>query len=316
MRTQSQIDGASALRIGWTASERKKDPQLTVNREDTRAIISSLLVTCLQENQSFYSFLETLFPQLGAVTKEIKPILHNPFVDHSGDCCKYVEKMAAFTPSQANSIEQLFRQNYPQQWAQLNSYATSWLERLMSNNLPGQGAPFSKSYWEMLQQGASYAYQQALKTWPNSVSPVPYIVDPGDDFIKKIYADGYGLVNSQITLNVLPEAMDSINSQLGQGKSWQEVRDELRKQFGETSYHWERLVRTEMANAANEGTMAQARELNEPSTVIKWSTSAGSVCPICGPRNGVLYDLDAPELQGLPHPNCMCVRIVTFRKQA
>ena len=312
---QSKIDAAAALRVGFTASERSKNPNYTVKREDVRRTISQLAVTCLQANEDFYKFLETLFPALGSTTKEAPIPEAVREVDH---CCgvHLVTKMSISTPGQAQNIQQTFAQNYPAQWAQLNSYATSWLDRLMSGNLPNQGAPFNAAYWAMIQMGASWGYQTMLPKWPNELPPMPFVVSAGEDFIKKIYTDGYGLVSSQITQNVLPQAMNSINTALSQGKNYNEITAELKKQYGETSYHWLRLVRSEMAMAANAGTMAQARELNEPTTVIKWSTSGGSACPICAPRNGKLYALNAPELQQLiPHPNCRCVRIITFKKQ-
>lgn len=314
MSTQQKIDDTASLRIGWTAAERKKNPKLTVKREDTRKTIADLAALALKLNREFYEFVESMFPQLGPITKGVEVATLD--VNWSEcKCCEVVSKVAEFTPTQADRISELFRSNYPRQWGQLNSYANDWVNGLMNGNTPNQGAPFSAGYWEMLQQGAGYGYEQALQSWPNSSVPLPFVVNAGEDFIKSIYVDGYNLVTSQITQNALPSAMNSINTALSQGRNYTEITDDLKAQFGATNAHWLRLVRTEMAIAANAGTMAQARELNEPATVIKWSTSAGSVCPICAPRNGVLYDLDAAELNGIPHPNCKCVRVITFRKR-
>jgi len=253
MVSQERIDANSKSRIGTTNAERGK----------SRKIMAELLVTCLSKHEDFYKWLPSIFPQLGAIsTKSID----EGVVDRGHNCDHEAHKATDFTPHQASSIQNLFRQNYPKQYGQLTSYAHDWLQSLMTNNLPNQGAPFTKSYWDMLQQGASFGYQSALsdKARPNpTIPPMPFVVNAGEDFIKKIYADGYGLVSSQITQGVITSAMDSINQGLTDGKSWTEISDDLHNQFQGKQYHWERLVRSEMAMAANAGTMAQARALNE-----------------------------------------------------
>jgi len=304
---QSRIDAATKSKIGINDKERGK----------SRKIMANLMHTCLDEHAAFYEFFKRLFPKIGDFsTKSIEHSESNR--DH--DCADHVFKAVEYTGQQASKITNFFKANYPKEWAQINQYQHDWLDRLMKNNLPGRGAPFSAAYWDMIQQGATFGYQTVLadKSRPNpTLPPMPFVVDAGEGFVKTIYADGYGLVNSQITLGVITPAMNSINSLLLEGKSWTEITADLHSQFGAKEYHWERLVRTEMAMSANAGTMAQAKELNEPSTVIKWSTTAGSVCPICAPRNGNLYELDAPEVTNLlPHPNCMCARVITFRKRA
>ena len=304
--TQSEIDAASKSKVGTTPAERGK----------SRKIMADLLAFADQANTDFYKFVFRIFPQLGEFTG--KSVLK----DHEcGDeCAHVVHKVEAFNTRQSQGINDLFRRNYPSQWAQMNQYAYDWQQSLMNGNLPNRGAPFSQGYWDMLQQGANFGYQSAIANAPKGLfelPPMPFVVNSGEDFIKKIYADGYGLVTSQITQTALPLAQQSINQALSEGKTWDEITQELNAQHGATAAHWARLVRSEMAMSANAGTMAQAKALNEPSTVIKWSTSVNSVCDVCGPRNGVLYELDAPEVTSLlPHPNCMCARVVTFRKRA
>lgn len=304
---QERIDAATKSKIGTTNAERGK----------SRKIMATIMVTCLEEHAACYEFFKSLFPKIGDFsTKSVG--------NHSHECtehCDHVSHKAVdLTGQQASKIREYFRQNFPDQYQKLVQYEHDWLNRLMKNNLPGMGAPFSKAYWDMIQQGATFGYQSALadKARPNAtLPPIPFVVNTGEDFIKKIYADGYGLVSSQITKGVIAPAMDLVNQSLQNGKSWTDITDELSQQFGGKEYHWERLVRSEMALAANAGTMAQAAALNEPSAVIKWSTTSGSECPICAPRNGRLYELDAPEVTSfLPHPNCMCARVITFRKRA
>lgn len=313
MIDQSRIDAATKSKVGIDSAARGK----------SRKIMAQIMVDCLHLHEEFYKWLPSIFPQLGDLTIEraTKSDKYHPHGHECTDECTHsaASKAVDFTQQEANGINNFFRSHYPKEWAQMNQYSHDWLDRLMKNNLPGQGAPFSKAYWEMLQQGSTFGYQSALadKNRPNpALPPMPFVVNAGEDFIKKIYADGYGLVSSQITLGVIVPAMDAINSGLQSGKSWTEITDDLHSQFQGKQYHWGRLVRTEMAMAANAGTMAQARELKEPSAVIKWSTSmGGKACPICLGRNGLLYSLDSEIANGSAHPQCMCVRVITFLKR-
>ena len=68
-----------------------------------------------------------------------------------------------------------------------------------------------------------------------------------------------------------------------------------------------------MAMAANAGTMAQAKELNEPTTVIKWSTSGGLLAKSVRREMANCTRLDAPQLQQLIHPIAAVYGSFTFK---
>jgi hypothetical protein len=306
MRTQEQIDAATASRVGHTMAEKGK----------SRRIMAELLVFTLNQTEQFFAELPKIFPKLGEIKTKGLDFNHH---EHGEGCdCAIVHKAVTYTSRQAAQIQDLFRQNFPRQWPLLNTAANDYVHSLMSGNLPTRDAPMSKAYWDMLTQGSKFAFDTvtADKSKPKGMPVIPYVVNPGDEFVKKIYVDGYTLIRSQSSLNVLPQIMETMNNALAGGLSWEQASLQISIQANIAEYEAERIVRSEMAMAANAGTVAGAKALNEPSAVIKWSTSmSGGACPICLGRNGNLYELDSPEATEIAHPNCMCVKVVTFRKR-
>jgi hypothetical protein len=305
-RSQEQIDAATASRVGHTMAEKGK----------SRRIMADLLVFALKQTADFFAELPKIFPKLGEIKTKSLDFNHHEHGEHCD--CAIVRKAVTYTPRQAAQIQDLFRQNFPKQWPVLNTAANDYVHSLMSGNLPTRDAPMSKAYWDMITQGSKFAFDTvtADKSKPKGMPVIPYVVNPGDDFIKKIYVDGYTLIRAQSSLNVLPQIMETMNQTLTGGLSWEQASLQISIQANIAEYEAERIVRSEMAMAANAGTVAGARALNEPSAVIKWSTSmSGNACPICLARNGNLYELDSPEATEIAHPNCMCVKVTTFRKR-
>jgi len=305
-RTQEQIDSATASRVGHTMAEKGK----------SRRIMADLLVFTLDKTAKFFEGLPDLFPQLGEIKVKSLSFDHH---EHSEHCdCHTVNKAVTYTGPQASAIQELFRQNYPKVWPILNSRALDYVDSIMSGNTPKTDSPMGKAYWDMIMQGSKFAFDTvtADKNKPKGMPVIPYVIDKGDAFVKKIYVDGYTLVRSQTTLNVLPQIMDTMNKALSGGLSWDQASLQISIQANIAEYEAERIVRSEMAMAANAGTVAGAKALNEPSAVIKWSTSmSGKACDVCLGRNGQLYELDSDEATEIAHPNCMCVKVVTFRKR-
>jgi len=282
----------------------------------SRRIMADLLVFTLDKTAKFFEGLPDLFPQLGEIKVKSLSFDHH---EHSEHCdCHTVNKAVTYTGPQASAIQELFRQNFPKVWPILNSRALDYVDSIMSGNTPKTDSPMGKAYWDMITQGSKFAFDTvtADKNKPKGMPIIPYVIDKGDAFVKKIYVDGYTLVRSQTTLNVLPQIMDTMNKALSGGLSWDQASLQISIQANIAEYEAERIVRSEMAMAANAGTVAGAKALNEPSAVIKWSTSmSGKACDICLGRNGQLYELDSPEATEIAHPNCMCVKVVTFRKR-
>ena len=76
----------------------------------------------------------------------------------------------------------------------------------------------------------------------------------------------------------------------------------------------EMVVRTELLNAANVVKLEGLKEWNEedPGVMKRWDATADRrLCPVCGPLDGEVRDVDKPFTGGYQHPpghpNCRCV---------
>ena len=73
MRTQEQIDAATASRVGHTAAEKGK----------SRRIMAKLLVFTLDQTREFFEGLPKIFPQLGEISVKSLNFDHH---EHGPDC--------------------------------------------------------------------------------------------------------------------------------------------------------------------------------------------------------------------------------------
>lgn len=156
-----------------------------------------------------------------------------------------------------------------------------------------------------------------------------YVYDGSQLWIKAMHKEGYQLVTSALTRTFLPGLKRDMVRMAREGIPHNTVARELRKKYGAKLYHWERLVRSEMATAIDKTSTRRYKELGVE--FEQWSLGNGA-CPICsGIRNtanvldsgdpdrgfvevvGVWRIGDGPSVTGDTHPNCRCFKTPLFR---
>lgn len=96
------------------------------------------------------------------------------------------------------------------------------------------------------------------------------------------------------------------------------------------NYRADTIARTEIANAVGKGQTQMWKQMRtegylSPDAVRSWVTALDErVCPVCGPMNGVVADIDgywdtdkgSVEYPSAVHPNCRCTSVITTKKSS
>lgn len=244
--------------------------------------------------------------------------------DKCGPDCNHQAK--AFTPSQLDRIEEDFTGIDPDAptWSLLMDLAGEETERDMVGNSEDDmdGSAYRVAMGAVIAEIiriALFKSKQAFKRSGRSGEFQGQRLNEGLDFITDIYANGYGLVTSKITKFFLPIAKEIINRELRAGKSWAQVKWTLNRRIGiGGAWHWERLIRSEMAAAISRVSIAQYKQAGVE--LVKWSAALNR-CPICdryatenkGFGAGI-YRIDSAPLPMInSHPNCRCTLLPIYR---
>jgi SPP1 gp7 family putative phage head morphogenesis protein len=106
-------------------------------------------------------------------------------------------------------------------------------------------------------------------------------------------------------------ASQSIVSGIARGSSWRKVATEIRQATGVTRREAEKVVRTESAQAHDEGHRAAYADQGIE-YVQRIATLDVRCCPTCAARAGSVYKLE--EAQAVLHPHDRC-RLIPWRKE-
>lgn len=245
-------------------------------------------------------------------------------------CCGHSHNsevsMKSFSGREISDIERLFRAIVGSAVVnQLLDDEKAWEGLAAGIDLQGTGSPLYQSRLEVATGASLWANETAENLYKIEAQTMgsqwvmqnPFISQPLNlsvetPWIKKMNEQGFRLVSDKIKLDYVPRIKQIIVQGVQEQIPYDLIADRLRDemQFGKR-WDWIRLVRTEMAQAMDKSTMEQYEANGVP--YVRWSASrAGNTCEICLDYNGNIYALeDAPDL---PHPQCRCVKLPTFRK--
>jgi len=164
------------------------------------------------------------------------------------------------------------------------------------------------------------AFRASLSAWERQSRAFreanPFLFDnirvfaPDSRFIKTIYKDGFERVTGGITKQFMPQIKNEITSGLLSEQSWSDIAVNLNDKFATGGLqHWERLVRSEMANGIDKAHMDAYKQMDVG--FVRY-VPAPDACPTCIAWRdlGPIYPVaDAPDIIGDTHPNCRCVKI-------
>lgn len=286
----------------------------TQMKGDTQKAMRDCLVRMDELNDSFYRQVFAEFPELPAFAKSIKAIE----LDDCGHDHDHEEKQVSdYSNSQTAAIVAKFRRQFGDaKTSRLLDIAENIARQMILDINPSPASAMGDGYSRTIRDAYQWAHKKQSATkipaaLRNTVAmpAFPLVINYGGEFEREVWARGYDLVTSKLTKNLLPEAMQTISNGLSTGQTWQQIGEQLRFRYGASRYHWVRLVRSEMGQAAHRASLEQYKLV--PKLKGKWSTSSmGETCPICLALDGNIYPLD--KVPGLPHPQCRCVVVPTF----
>jgi len=124
---------------------------------------------------------------------------------------------------------------------------------------------------------------------------------------KEIYdelcANGFQLVKNNITTAIKDRILSEMQAHAIAGSNPLSVANRLNKLFGDQNSSWERLARTEMADAAE---AAKTDEWNACGVKKVDFVPAPDACPICQALIGTYPIGDCPKIT--VHPRCRCAK--------
>lgn len=146
---------------------------------------------------------------------------------------------------------------------------------------------------------------------PDTFSQVPetYILDRNSNFFRAFYDDGLDLVTAKVSVFFKGEAFRIIADGIENSTGWKQIAREIHQSVGMGArWHWQRLVRTEMAIAYGKAT--EERYTNAGISYVSLSVAIGA-CPVCISAKGTYQLGQQPTIPF--HPNCRCSWIPFYR---
>lgn len=139
-------------------------------------------------------------------------------------------------------------------------------------------------------------------------------------FVNVIRDRGFRLVTSKITNEFNLRAKYMLVEGLKKYDPWNKISRDMNRTFGIRAdgqgaglYHWQRLVRSEMADAISKASSETYKESG--AEAMKYSAALGR-CPICdfwATENNGIYNWDsAPDIIGDTHANCRCIKLPIY----
>lgn len=189
-------------------------------------------------------------------------------------------------------------------------------------------SPYKKGLLDIIEDSFNWAFAKVEKARPKHAKEITKqslsLFPPSNfDWVQQIFTNGFTLVKS-ITEGSIPMIRTDVVGWLTQDEplSWTEIASGLNSKYGQGDlWRWQRLIRTEMAQATNRAIMEQYNSEEVP--FIRWDAAHGH-CPICGAiqdSTGIwadkgtrgYYKFDsAPNIWDNTHPNCRCLQNPIF----
>lgn len=146
----------------------------------------------------------------------------------------------------------------------------------------------------------------------------------GSEFIANIRTRGFQRITSKITIEFAARAKEIVNEGLASGRGHAQIARDLNNTIGTRMiaqgrpaaglYHWQRLVRTEMADSI--ASTQKATYIQQGVPMLRYSASVGrcEICDFWATQNGGIYQIDnIPDIVGDTHPSCRCQTYPVFR---
>lgn len=264
-----------------------------------------------------------------------RPYCHHECTDH--------EHEKAFSPQMISSLERRFRDMFGNSAAvDLLNMAERWVTACFTSEAVGRNGYWGSAYFQMVDFRLRAVYDQTRSAWDNLskkkrariAPPIQIAVDDGTEFMQDIYNNGYQRVTSKITKLHLSQVRQIMIEGMSNGKTAAEIAADLNGLGGAESYHWTRLVRSEMINANQQAAIEEAKASEDVN--IMWLTSISkTTCSICLERNRMVFDphkmdgiayfstaetaaIEAKQktkipIGRFPHPNCRCSLTPTYQ---
>lgn len=142
-------------------------------------------------------------------------------------------------------------------------------------------------------------------------------------FNNPIHADRVGLIYTRVysDLKGITDEMDKQISRIlaqgiAEGLNPREMARQIADRVDKIGITRARaLARTETVRAHHQANIQEFKNagIEEVEVVAEWVTAADP-CPICAPRNGKIYTIDAISGMIPAHPNCLCVAVPRLRE--
>lgn len=265
-----------------------------------------------------FNILPTPSYQKGLIAEGEKGCHHE---DHQKD---------VYNNSQINDIERLFRKLVGNDVAdRILAEMRTWQRLAAGQSATSLDDPLSRSVMGGIRASIENTLKKAKQRWEsmfrsrgpnwaleNPLNPALIDIRPEMEWIQVLNSEGYTLIADKISKQFLPDIMRIVNEGLVRENplSWSEIATQLKQQIGiKGRYHWERIVRTEMAKAIEAANDRQAKAMGVP--FQKWSASvlSNNICDQCAALNGNIYPTGEAPARPV-HPNCRCTLIPTWEK--
>jgi hypothetical protein len=254
-----------------------------------------------------------------------------------------IHETKAFEPWEIGNIDNEFDAWFSSKLRrEIDGYGNEFIEGAAGEkgeeNISTNPSPLDLMYYLTIIAAGIEATKLARKEWTrqpaswrekNPWTAGEYVYNPAEPWIREMHRNGYQLVTSATTKQYLPALRRDMVAMAKEGIPHTTIARRIRDQYGEKLYHWQRLVRTEMAIAINKTAIERYEELG--GKWVKWSLGSNA-CEICtgfaatanaletgNPERPiiVLYGVwpidSAPSVPEVTHPNCRCSWTILFR---
>ena len=229
-----------------------------------------------------------------------------------------------------------FRRIFGKEIADKVDEAADEFVKKMVGDTPGfdldgtKAATWDKYIWRLIQRVYRAAYNTARKAWKYfadrsrawaNANPWIWerdaIIKTEMEWVAQIGRNGFKRVTSSITKEFLGRAKRKMVDSFLKETPWTTIARDMNREFGTGGlWHWQRLVRSEMADAIPRIQTARYKTMGVK--YVRHSASHGR-CDTCdgyatGNGGTGIYKIDnAPDIIGDTHPNCRCHRLPIFR---
>lgn len=175
-------------------------------------------------------------------------------------------------------------------------------------------AIFEARLAESYQAFLDYTYQEMKKSArpqnPARFAEIPetYTLNANSPIYRGFINEGLKKVSNRLSVQYQIDVYQAIQEGLTSGAGWSSIAGNIHSRVGlGASWHWQRLVRTEMQAAYG----LAARDRGEKAGVdYEYLSVSRSACPICTGKKGYYAFNQGPRLP--IHPNCRCSLIFYF----